>query len=861
MRAERELDRLGHGAVQQAVAVVGVEHPVDVAPDGLGIDAPQHRVAREPLGGRVGEHLGGDGVEAVVVGGGPGLARADALAGGELQLLGDEALEDAVLDGARGARLDLEHLFGPLGWVDAEDGLEEVATGAGGVVLEGGGRERRAVDRRGQVGQADPALEAVVGAGAPRPALEQPGVHPRRGAGEPVGVHRPTGSGPAGELALVEVALVDGLTGGPHRGGVGDQHPDRGVRREVGQIAGVERAPGVGELRDRVEPPARRPLLAARALVAPGEREHHLGGGGERGEPVAALLHGAVGEQRDARSGGRPVGIGEQGVVGGARGEGPVGGTQDVDDVEVEPHQAAVGTDQQPGAEARGLRGGDSELGHERAHEAGPVGRGVEVVEAGEPLQHRLDRLVRLPFGRRPRAALDDAAEQAAEQLPGPARPVLPRVGRGVGLQQVDDALEEAGQFAGAGRLPGEALDAPTLVERQLLAAPVELVGERGEAAQPALAATRDAGPARQPVGLDGIDHATLVLERGRGQPGHDVVAAPRRGVQVERAQEGPPGQGLGEGAGGRPDDGQPRGGAALVEQGGVGRGGAVGEGDTVERGAGGDARRDIAQGREDLGVGIGRGDGGGGAGHGDELDVGAGGPEVAHEVVGLGVDRRVAGDAHLDHHRGDGTQGPEEGEVVRREPRWQVDHDGARAGDRVASRPRASTAAAGGVARVVVVGQAAADLGREADDVGLAPAAAGQGVEVGRGGLAQGAPAVGDGRLGGGVLGDRRQHARLGARSAARAAAETAVVVSGARPRACSTGPPSSSARWSSVGKRTLARPAEPGVADTAPDASWRRSERPTHDRGTTTVAGARGSAPRSSARRAWSRTAPGRP
>ena len=47
-------------------------------------------------------------------------------------------------------------------------------------------------------------------------------------------------------------------------------------------------------------------------------------------------------------------------------------------------------------------------------------------------------------------------------------------------------------------------------------------------------------------------------------------------------------------------------------------------------------------------------------------------------------------------------------------------------------------------------------------------------------------------------------------------------------------------------MGKRTLASPAAPGVADTVPDASWRRSERPTHDRGTTTVAGARASAPR---------------
>ena len=165
-----------------------------------------------------------------------------------------------MLDRARGARLDLEHVFGPLGWVDAEDGLEEVATGAGGVVLEGGGRERRAVDRRGQVGEADPALEAVVGTGASRPALDEPGVDPGRRADQPVGVHGTPGPGPAGQLALVEVALVDGLTRGPHRGGVGYQHADRGVRREVGQVAGVERAPRVGELRDSIEPPARRPL-------------------------------------------------------------------------------------------------------------------------------------------------------------------------------------------------------------------------------------------------------------------------------------------------------------------------------------------------------------------------------------------------------------------------------------------------------------------------------------------------------------------------------------------------------------------------------------------------------------------------
>ena len=49
VRAEGVLDCFGHGAVQEAVAVVGVEHAVDVAPDGLGVDAPQHRVAREPL--------------------------------------------------------------------------------------------------------------------------------------------------------------------------------------------------------------------------------------------------------------------------------------------------------------------------------------------------------------------------------------------------------------------------------------------------------------------------------------------------------------------------------------------------------------------------------------------------------------------------------------------------------------------------------------------------------------------------------------------------------------------------------------------------------------------------------------------
>ena len=191
----------------------------------------------------------------------------------------------------------------------------------------------------------------------------------------------------------------------------------------------------------------------------------------------------------DAGAGGRPIGVGEQRVVGRGAGERPVGGTQDVDDVEVEPHQGAVGPDQQPGAEARGLGRGDRELGHERAQEAGAIGRGVEGVEPGEPFQHRLDRLVRLPLGRGPRAALGDTAEQATEQLPGPARPVLPGVGRGVGLEQLGDALQEAGKLTGVGRLSGEALDAPALVERQLLAAAVELVGQHGEAAQPALAA------------------------------------------------------------------------------------------------------------------------------------------------------------------------------------------------------------------------------------------------------------------------------------------------------------------------------------------------------------------------------------
>ncbi len=58
--------------------------------------------------------------------------------------------------------------------------------------------------------------------------------------------------------------------------------------------------------------------------------------------------------------------------------------------------------------------------------------------------------------------------------------------GEGSGAQQLGDVLQEAGKVTGVGRLPGEALDAPALVERQLLAAAVELVGQRGQAAQPA---------------------------------------------------------------------------------------------------------------------------------------------------------------------------------------------------------------------------------------------------------------------------------------------------------------------------------------------------------------------------------------
>ncbi len=140
----------------------------------------------------------------------------------------------------------------------------------------------------------------------------------------------------------------------------------------------------------RLEHPLRGEPSALRARVGPGEEQHALRAGCERGEVVASLLDAAG--RVDLESGdATPIAVGQQRIVVPPRRERALDRSEDVHGVEVAAKGLTEARDERSLAEAAGTADLRVELGAERAAKAREIDTGADGVEGAELLEDGID--------------------------------------------------------------------------------------------------------------------------------------------------------------------------------------------------------------------------------------------------------------------------------------------------------------------------------------------------------------------------------------------------------------------------------------------------------------------------------------